>query len=307
MSRLWRSSVSRKIVVLSGSLIAVPFLLLGASLAFTQSEREKARFPHKSLKHQTVECSQCHSISPAAPDARVFPQHVICLSCHNLAAEAMDRGVAYCGICHRGRAVSKSFPALFQFPKLSVTSDFGTQFSHLAHLKPPSNPQAAAAPGGLMGLQTATFQTAPIQEPRCSGCHLAVEQPAAGLPDRTRETGHLACFQCHGEKPIKPPSMHQCKDCHKLEGPRAPRLFGIVKGFRHQGHTYDLRPKKKRDLSLSKPVDYLCAECHQTVAMAERLSDIRLPEEAYCGQCHNDRIGLPDRLAEDVLNSLRKH
>jgi hypothetical protein len=49
----------------------------------------------------------------------------------------------------------------------------------------------------------------------------------------------------------------------------------------------------------------LCRECHQSVVGAESLAQIKLPEENYCGQCHNGRLGLPDALDRSVLDSLR--
>jgi hypothetical protein len=122
----------------------------------------------------------------------------------------------------------------------------------------------------------------------------------------TVETGHRTCFKCHGEQPVKPPSMNQCAECHKLDGPHSPHLYNVVKAFKHEEHEFDIRPRKKKDYPLAKAPDYLCSECHASVVAAGALDRIKLPEENHCAECHNGRLGLPDVLAREILDNLRK-
>jgi hypothetical protein len=263
--------------------------------ATQRNTREEASFPHGSAKHKTLECSKCHSVTTAQPEVRKFPGHSSCSSCHNLALEALSKPVLFCGICHEARPASRQRAALFQFPKPRVETDFGADFSHPSHLKP----MPASA------LSTSQTQTG-LQTPRCTDCHQRISQPAAGTPEMRIETGHSSCFKCHGEQPVKPPSMNQCAECHALDGARAPHLFASVKSFKHEDHEFDIRPRKKREYPLSKAPDYLCSECHSSVVTAARLDHIKLPEASYCAQCHNGRLGLPDSLVQEVLNDLRK-
>src|SRR5437016_9073862 len=97
--------------------------------------KESASYPHQSQKHQTLECSICHVLTPQEIEVKAFPGHDACISCHNFAVEGMTKSELFCGICHEARPVSKSQPALFQFPKRRLVSDFGDNFSHSAHLK----------------------------------------------------------------------------------------------------------------------------------------------------------------------------
>jgi hypothetical protein len=122
----------------------------------------------------------------------------------------------------------------------------------------------------------------------------------------TVETGHRTCFKCHGEQPVKPPSMDQCAECHKLDGPHSPHLYNMVKAFKHEDHEFDIRPRKKKEYPLAKAPDYLCIECHSSVVAAKALDRIKLPEENRCAECHNGRLGLPDALAREVLDNLRR-
>jgi uncharacterized paraquat-inducible protein A len=289
-------------------IIAICALGLGAYLSISSSSadqlslqltKERANFPHQTNAHSKLECSRCHTVSPAKPDVEEFPGHGACTSCHNLALEGINRPVAFCGICHNGRPISKQRPALFNFPKRAGPSDFGSNFSHPSHLKP-------LLPGAVLA---STLKASFAQEgrnPLCTDCHKRTQPIAAGAPDMTIEKGHSVCYKCHGQQPIKPPSMYQCAECHKLGGPRSPHLYGLVKGFKHEDHDYDIRPKKKAELVRSKPADYLCIECHDAVPAAASLADIRLPAEDTCNRCHNGRIGLPDPLKSDLLEVLRR-
>jgi hypothetical protein len=261
-----------------------------------QASRALASFPHDAKGHKTLDCAKCHTISPAQVDVRRFPGHLACTPCHNFAAEFFIKPNGFCGVCHEGRPVSRSQAALFGFPKSKVKTDFGMDFSHPSHLKPlpDGNRPAVMRAAGLSAGESN----------RCAACHKAVEQAPAGARELTIETGHAACFKCHDEKPLAAPAMFDCARCHRLGYPRAPRLFGIVREFRHADHDYDIRPKKKSEFQAVKAGDVLCSECHRAVTKAARLDEIKLPEPGYCRQCHNGKTGLPEALPQSLLDSL---
>jgi predicted CXXCH cytochrome family protein len=275
-------------------------------------------FPHEQKAHRKVECSKCHKTSTDTdePKAKDFP-HGDCISCHNFAAEVFKAALSgsnrFCGICHSGRPVSKSQPALFgRFPQLAK-SDFGLDFSHEAHRKPlPADLRIAPVNEKTPAEFESRFTLG--DNPKCTSCHLEVRPVGAEARDMRTVTGHPVCFTCHGtmaaggrRRPAEEfPYSNDCGACHELGGPQSRDLLPKVVRFRHADHDVDIRPKRKADFPLPKAPDRLCAECHQSAAMAKSLDQIKLPEESRCNQCHNGRLGLPDALAQDVLNSLRR-
>jgi hypothetical protein len=268
--------------------------------------REQAAFPHGKPKHKTLECSKCHKIEPGKIDETRFTGHESCIGCHNLALEDIVRPVTFCGICHNGRAFSKQQPALFKYPKQGVATDFGIGFAHPAHLKPRNNPgfNRASLTNPLLNLSVLGGDT-----PRCDDCHKTSEMVKGGMagektPEINTATGHPSCFVCHGDKPLARPAMSECGECHQLNGPRYPHYYGTVKDFKHADHVYDTRPIIKAEVRFPRAPDYLCSECHQTAVRAGSLAEIRLPELQYCNQCHNGRLGLPDPLSKEVIDSL---
>ncbi|HKV41984.1 MAG TPA: cytochrome c3 family protein [Blastocatellia bacterium] len=282
-----------------------------SSAVFGQATREAARFPHGKAKHRTLECSKCHMITAGKIDEDRFPGHAACITCHNFAVEALARPSTFCGICHDGRAISKNQPALFRYPKPVVGSDFGIEFSHVSHEKP------EAQPAIVVRLPLQEVQVGGMRQPLCIDCH---NGPGAGLapssrmtqaqssvqPEISTATGHPSCFACHGEKPVALPSLNQCNACHKLDAPRYPRLYGIVRDFKHPDHVYDTRPVLKVDAAIPRAPDYLCSQCHDSATKAARLDQIRLPGTSYCNDCHNGNLGLPDPLEQRVLDSLKR-
>lgn len=286
----------------------------GTSMRMPQvspNSRELASFPHQSQKHRTLACSTCHVITPEEIEVKGFPGHAACISCHNFAVEGMTKPDLFCGICHASKAVSKSRPALFQFPKRRLVSDFGDNFSHPSHLKAQMSDVECGHPSTGQAVSPAiSLQAIPDRTPRCADCHRKVEPVNTSLRELTSETGHLTCFKCHCEHPKNRPAMpsrYDCASCHQLNGPLPPRLFNLVKGFKHDDHQYDTRPKRKADWQKAKSPDHLCAECHQAVVIAPSLREIRLPEENYCAECHNGKVGLPDALAKEITDSLKRH
>jgi hypothetical protein len=262
--------------------------------------REQTTFQHKSKKHSELNCAQCHSVTSDKMEVKEFPPHAACVSCHNFAAEMVIHAYAFCGVCHESKPISKSQPALFQFPKPRSSSDLGYIFSHVSHVKPQSiDVECAQTDGGR----------ATGRQPQCADCHPRTAPAGNSATEMMVETGHTVCFKCHCEDPeIKPamPGMRDCVKCHQIDGPRSPRLFNIVKEFRHSDHELDTRSKRKADLRKARLADYLCLECHEAVVAAESLNEITLPDVGRCNQCHNGKAGLPDRLAKDVLESLMR-
>jgi hypothetical protein len=263
-------------------------------------------FSHKSKKHSELGCAECHSLSRDKIEVKEFPAHNACVSCHNFAAEMMTPSGAFCGVCHEPAPISKSSAALLTFPQRKDASDFGYNFSHVGHLKPQPVEtvcrQTSDAPATPIAAQTG-------REPRCADCHKKTEPASKFSQEMTVETGHAVCFKCHCETPSAPavmPSMHDCAKCHQLDGPKSPRLFNVVGAFHHGDHELDTRPRKKADLRNLRPPDFLCAECHQSVAAATKLNEIRLPEVSRCNQCHNGKAGLPDALAREIVESLNR-
>jgi hypothetical protein len=269
--------------------------------------REQAAFPHGKPKHKTLGCSMCHRIEPGNIDETRFTGHTSCIGCHNFAIEDLVRPVTFCGICHNGRALSKQQPALFKYPKSAGTADFGTAFSHPAHLKPRNNPgfSKASLTNPLLNVSVLGGDV-----PRCDDCHKPNDTVKTGMagkiPEITSATGHPSCFVCHGDKPLARPAMSDCAQCHILNGPRYPHYYGTVRDFKHPDHVYDTRPIIKAEVRFPRPPDYLCSECHQSATRAASLAEIRLPELQYCNQCHNGRIGLPDPLSKEVIDSLER-
>src|SRR6185436_21022166 len=121
----------------------------------------------------------------------------------------------------------------FQTPR--ARSDFGSDFSHVAHRKTlpagltlvPTNQRSnALAQAGL------TINAAPL----CTDCHARNQARTANAPELTMETGHVTCFTCHLQKPPQNtdfPVPADCKGCHLLTEPGAakqqtPQLFSTA-------------------------------------------------------------------------------
>ena len=282
----------------------------------------RGSFPHDQKDHIKVVCADCHLSAkekPARSDqpmAKDFP-HTACIRCHNFAAEffksAMGQPSRFCGVCHEQRRISRADKALRQgvFPKPQI-SDFDDAFSHKAHRKVlPAEFRVEPISNPSYGLQ---FK--PGESPRCTDCHEQVRRALVGSIDMKTESSHATCFVCHGAtesrraSPEVFPSATDCKVCHELSSferaSRTHRLFGNIKGFRHDDHDIDIRPKKRSDFPLTKASDRLCSECHKPIDRIEKLNAIRLPEASYCDTCHIDRKpGLPGRLSDEVLNKLK--
>ena len=279
-----------------------------------RGNKERATFDHKRKDHAKVSCNVCHNVTPQNIEVTSFPGHATCTGCHNFAQEFFGRGTAFCGVCHAGGPTSRARSALFDFKEKTqrlhsvVGSDFGIDFSHPSHRKP--LPQDFLVQRtGIESTGQSPLKLSAGQGAKCTDCHQRIETARAGENELTIEKGHSTCFQCHGMRPASGgrkdfPYMNDCRDCHEIGGPKATRLFNI-REFSHADHDYDIRPRRKVEYRVKRPADFLCAECHKSVETAEKLTDIRMPDESTCGACHNGRIGLPDALARDVLNKLK--
>ncbi|MGH9765110.1 MAG: hypothetical protein ACREAC_30105, partial [Blastocatellia bacterium] len=220
------------------------------------------------------------------------------IECHNFALEGIARPVTFCGICHQGRPISKTQAALFKYPKPNIPSEFWVAFSHPSHLKEQMGTAVT------VNVSAQSVVVGGDRKPLCMDCHSSPTIPVIRRPEVTTATGHPSCFACHGDRPIKPPSMFQCGACHKLDGPRYPHFWDAVKDFKHSDHIFDTRPVLKINASQVKPRDYLCSECHTSTVQAASLNQITLPRAQYCSDCHNGRLGLPDPLARTAVQNL---
>lgn len=296
-------TASRKVVSLLFALM-IGCQFAGASLSNIAQQKPpdakaEAVFSHKSKKHVELDCAECHKVTSDKIEVKEFPAHDSCVSCHNFAEEMVKHAQTFCGVCHESKTISKSEPALFQFPKPRMSSEFGYNFAHVTHLKFQAVDVECARAGDRQA----------GRQPQCADCHVRTKPESKSATEMTIETGHAACFKCHCEEPrVRPamPAMRDCAKCHQIDGPHSPQLFNLVKTFRHGDHELDTRPKRKADLRKARAADYLCAECHQAVVAATSLNEIRLPEAASCNRCHNGKAGLPDELAKDVVESLKR-
>ncbi|HYV07453.1 MAG TPA: cytochrome c3 family protein [Blastocatellia bacterium] len=295
-----------------------------ANPTFEQTRERTVRsgFPHDQKDHQKVECAACHQGGPQKPIntdepmAKDFP-HTSCIRCHNFAAEifkATSGKNRFCGVCHEQRSISRTDKALRPgLLSAGNTGEFEDVFSHKAHRK--SLPAAfQIRPVSLPRPYGAQFSGG--ASPRCTDCHTQVQRAQPQAKEMRTEKGHAACFVCHGSQPearnataAEFPYSSDCRVCHALRGSGtiARSRFGLVTEFKHDDHTLDIRPKRKTDFPISAALDRLCIECHKPADEAARLSEIALPELAYCQKCHIDnRPGLPGRLSEEVSAKLLK-
>ena len=303
-------------VFVGAAAVATFFVLLGfhigsaqqATVPFsgeqTQERRNRARFPHKSPKHKTLQCASCHQVSGATFEVENYPGHNACITCHNFAEMAVRDFSGYCGTCHTGLPSSKEETKLFPFPKARRQSEFGIDFSHPSHSKPfapPTKPASGlVAPTAILSSREAGG----LVTAKCSDCHSRTPDISAAVaPEMTLPSGHRYCYVCHGETPVKQPSMNECAGCHKLDLPYGKPLYGIVTNFKHHDHEIDIRKRRKGETAARG--DDLCVACHQTARNALRLSDLKLPAPSTCRECHNGGLGLPEKLSETVEASLR--
>src|SRR5262249_58967997 len=135
------------------------------------------------------------------------------------------------GICHNGRAVSKQQTALFKYPKVTGSTDFGVAFSHPAHLKPrPSAaPNRASLNNPLLNVSVLGGNT-----PRCDDCHKPNETAGRdtagqGIPELNSATGGPSRFVCHGGQPPARPGVSGCGGGHKMGGARHCRDYRTVR------------------------------------------------------------------------------
>lgn len=299
---------------------------VGETSPFPHQTRDRigrASFPHDQKEHQRLECAACHSGGPQMPIntdepmAKDFP-HTSCIRCHNFAAEifkATSGKSRFCGVCHEQRSISRSDKALRPgVLSAGPTGEFEDVFSHKAHRKTlpgalQIRPVSAPRPYGS--------QFRPGASPRCTDCHAQVQRVQAEAKEMLTEKGHAACFVCHGgdapesrsARADEFPYANDCRVCHALRGTGmiANSMFGNIKEFKHDDHTLDIRPKKKTDFPISTAPDRLCVECHRPADEAQRLTEVRMPEIAYCQKCHiDDRPGLPGKLTEEVSTRLTK-
>lgn len=331
-------------VSLGGRVSKVAFAVIAKA---AQMPMKGGKFPHgqvgkQNLKgHRDLSCAECHLIGTQAPfavtgkpspnvnplAATAFPGHASCVACHNFALMSFAKP-AFCGVCHERNAESPTRPGVFdQFQTPRAASDFGIGFSHVAHRRDlPGGLTIAPAINRTNSLAKAELRTG--STPLCTDCHARLQtsftQFNPNSPELATETGHLACFTCHLEKPAsfvptsgkEFPARSDCQGCHSLSDAgvlkqQSPGLFQHFKvaEFRHLDHELDTRSVKKSEARTVKARDYLCAECHSEVSKAVQLNDIQVPGRGACAACHNDKRkpGLPEPLSAAVLRTLRNN
>src|SRR5262249_23609674 len=177
---------------------------VASSFQRASDSRERAIFNHKRKEHARGSCNTCHNVTPSQIEVVAFPGHGTCIGCHNFANEFFKRGVTFCGVCHEGGPTSKMRSALFNFKEKTgrtralLGSDFGIDFSHVAHRKP--LPQDfVIRPIGLQG--TSDLKLTAGEVARCTDCHQRIPNSKAGEREIGIEKGHPTCFQCHGMRP----------------------------------------------------------------------------------------------------------
>jgi len=222
------------------------------------SPAELPRFSHQQHQKRGMDaqtCQKCHAL-----DAKFMTQapgkgmdHAPCsdAGCHR--DEFFSRKPTICAGCHLDfRAFA---PARFQ--GLSNASEFGREFSHLAHVK-------GLGDGGQNGF--------------CQRCHQGrfEVQPTA--------QSHGTCAPCHGNDAS--PRMTECAGCHGLGKPkgamaaRDPNYPWYVRAqFKHTAHETDPRA--------GKPTP--CLLCHDQVVQAATLAAIGRPKMQQCDACHDGK------------------
>ncbi len=240
-------------------------------------------------------CNRCHGLAPGAdlgqppPAPAVLPkfshtQHAQrgldaskCQTCHVLDArwmaqapgKGMDHAPCADAGCHRPEFFSRTpticsgchldfrafAPARFQ--SMKKQSEFGREFSHLAHVK-------GLGEGGQNGF--------------CQRCHQGrfEVQPTA--------QSHGTCAPCHGADAS--PRMNECGACHGLGKPNgalaardATYPWYVRSKFKHTDHDTDPR--------VNKPTP--CLLCHDQVVQAATLAAIGRPKMQQCDACHDGK------------------
>ncbi len=222
------------------------------------SPAQLPRFSHAQHQQRGVQlkdCGSCHQL-----DARFLPQapgkgqdHAPCADagCHK--PEFFARSPNLCSGCHLDWRPFA--PARFQ--GVAKSTEFGRDFSHLAHVK-----------GLGEGAQNAF----------CGRCHQGrfEVQPTA--------QSHGTCAPCHGTDAT--PRMTDCAGCHGLgrtRGTLAARdpayAWYVRKAFEHIDHDTDPRS--------GKPT--ACLLCHDQVVRASSLAAVGRPKMQQCDACHDGK------------------
>jgi c(7)-type cytochrome triheme protein len=200
-------------------------------------------------------CTACHLL-----DAKWLAQapgkgkdHAPCADagCHK--PEFFSRTPTICSGCHLDfRAFA---PARFQ--GLRKDSEFGREFSHLAHAR-------GLGDGG--------------QNAFCQRCHQGrfEVQPTA--------QSHGTCAPCHGADAS--PRMNECGACHGLGKPNGAMAardssypWYVRAQFKHSDHDNDPRANKPT----------ACLLCHDQVVQASTLAQIGRPKMQQCDACHDGK------------------
>jgi c(7)-type cytochrome triheme protein len=210
---------------------------------------------HAQKNVDTRDCARCHLLdakwNAAAP--LKGKEHAPCADagCHR--PEFFSRTPSICAGCHSDfRAFA---PAKFQ--EREKPSEFGRDFSHLAHVK-------GLGDGG--------------QNAFCQRCH------AGRFDQKPTPLSHATCAPCHASDSA--PKMADCGGCHNLGKPngalaaRDPSYVWYVRAkFQHTDHDNDPRSNKPTP----------CLLCHDQVVQAKTLATIGRPKMQQCDACHDGK------------------
>ncbi|MDQ3133506.1 MAG: DUF1090 domain-containing protein [Acidobacteriota bacterium] len=209
--------------------------------------RDPSKFSHATPGH-FENCASCHKIDALAQketpknflsrsDITDYPDHDSCLSCHAQRYQPLFfRGArpVVCTICHKG-AITPRNELRFDFPKVSIPSQFTDVFPHEAHFKGTSLPRFKRMLGDKakpqdscafchkpMNGEFKMATTAAVASPAATAT-AATAKPEEGFVSKqgafmTTPTSHASCFECHwreGEdgRDFKP-YANSCAECH---------------------------------------------------------------------------------------------
>lgn len=185
-----------------------------------------SNFKHRSQRHASLACTDCHQRTSNNSATPSFPGHKACTDCH--LQQFVTPFVPMCTICHTDvkstPAPVKSFPTNFK-------ENFNVRFDHVQHLAGSTRPKngCAACHGSPLSRGISLSIPAGIAaHNQCYACHTPSSKSAAG-----REIA--SCGVCHEEKPFirtstnssafrssfshakhGPGQRLECSSCHNL-------------------------------------------------------------------------------------------
>ena len=189
-------------------------------------ELDYSNFKHRSQRHASLACTDCHQRTSNNSPTPSFPGHKACTDCH--LQQFVTPLVPMCTICHTDvkstPAPVKSFPANFK-------ESFNVRFDHAQHMTGSTRPKngcAACHGSPLIRGMSLSIPAGVAAHNQCYACHTPSSKSAAG-----RELA--SCGVCHEEKSFVrtstnssafrssfshakhgPSQRLECSSCHNL-------------------------------------------------------------------------------------------